>query len=82
MIEIFEIFWTAKIELRVVILATLIMGCFWYWQDNKRKQKDKHQERLNQIDLDDDDWRGDLYTEEQQKRTKEMWKKGEFKLDE
>ena len=49
MVEIFEIFWSAKIELRVVILATLIVGCFWYWRDNKRKQKDKHQERLNQI---------------------------------
>ena len=48
MIEIFEIFWSAKIELRVVILATLIMGCVWYWQDHKRKQKDKHQERLDQ----------------------------------
>ena len=77
MIEIFEIFWTAKIELRVIILATLIMGCVWYWQDHKRKQKEQHQERLNQIDL-DDDWRGDLYTEEQQKRIKEMWKKGEY----
>jgi preprotein translocase subunit YajC len=49
MIEIFEIFWSTKIELRVVILATLLVGCFWYWQDNKRKQKDKHQERLNSI---------------------------------
>jgi len=77
MIEIFEIFWSSKIELRVVILATLIMGCVWYWQDHKRKQKEQHQERLNQIDL-DDDWRGDLYTEEQQKRIKEMWKKGEY----
>ena len=46
MVELFEIFWSAKIELRVVILATLIMGCFWYWQDNKRKQKEKYQERL------------------------------------
>ena len=81
MVELFEIFWSTKIELRVVILATLIMGCVWYWQDHKRKQKEINQERLNQIDL-DDDWRGDLYTEEQQKRTKEMWKKGEFKLDE
>jgi len=77
MVELFEIFWSAKIELRVIILATLIMGCFWYWQDHKRKQKEQHQERLNQIDL-DDDWRGDLYTEEQQKRIKEMWKKGEY----
>ena len=49
MIEIFEIFWTAKIELRVVILATLIMGCVWYWQDHKRKLKEKNQERLNSI---------------------------------
>ena len=49
MIEIFEIFWSAKIELRVVILATLVMGCVWYWQDYKRKQKEKQQERLNSI---------------------------------
>ena len=49
MIEIFEIFWTTKIELRVVILAALIMGCVWYWQDHKRKQKEINQERLNQI---------------------------------
>ena len=49
MIEIFEIFWSAKIELRVIILATCVIGCVWYWQDHKRKQKDKHQERLNSI---------------------------------
>ena len=49
MFEIFEIFWTAKIELRVIILATLIVFGFWYWQENKRKQKEKYQERLNQI---------------------------------
>ena len=48
MFEIFEIFWTAKIELRVIILATLIVFGFWYWQENKRKQKEKYQERLNQ----------------------------------
>lgn len=48
MVELFEIFWSAKIELRVVILATLIMGCVWYWQDHKRKQKEREQERLNQ----------------------------------
>ena len=51
MIEIFEIFWTAKIELRVIILATCVIGCVWYWQDHKRKQKDKHQERLNSIKI-------------------------------
>jgi|7_EtaG_2_1085326.scaffolds.fasta_scaffold134509_3 predicted aminopeptidase len=53
MIEIFEIFWSAKIELRVVIFATLVMGCVWYWQDYKRKQKEKQQERLNQIRIKD-----------------------------
>ena len=53
--EIFEIFWTAKIELRVIILAILIGSCFWYWQENKRKKKEQHQERLNQMDLDDED---------------------------
>ena len=49
MFEIFEIFWTAKIELRVVKLATQNDLGFWYWQENKRKQKEKHQERLNSI---------------------------------
>ena len=49
MVELFEIFWSAKIELRVIILAVLIMGCFWYWQDHKRKLKEKNQERLNSI---------------------------------
>ena len=49
MFEIFEIFWTAKIELRVVILVVPIIFGFWYWQENKRKQKEKYQERLNQI---------------------------------
>jgi preprotein translocase subunit YajC len=49
MIEIFEIFWSAKIELRVIILAILLGSCFWYWQENKRKKKEQHQERLNQI---------------------------------
>ena len=52
MIEILEIFWSAKIELRVLILAVLMGWCFWYWQDYKRKQKDKQQERLNKIRLD------------------------------
>jgi len=49
MIETLEIFWSAKIELRVIILAVLIGSCFWYWQDYKRKQKEKQQERLNEI---------------------------------
>ena len=51
MVELFEIFWSAKIELRVIILAVLIGSCFWYWQENKRKQKERHQERLNLIKL-------------------------------
>jgi len=29
------------------------MGCVWYWQDYKRKQKEKQQERLNQIRIKD-----------------------------
>ena len=49
MVETFEILWSAKIELRGVILATLIIFGFWYWQENKRKQKEKYQERLNKI---------------------------------
>jgi len=49
MIEILEIFWSAKIELRVIILATLIIFGFWYYQDYKRKQKEKQQARLNEI---------------------------------
>ena len=49
MIEIFEIFWSAKIELRVIILAIPVMFGWFYWQDYKRKQKDKQQERLNSI---------------------------------
>ena len=53
MVELFEIFWSAKIELRVIILAILIGSCFWYWQDNKRKQKERQQERLNQIKIKD-----------------------------
>ena len=49
MIETLEIFWSAKIELRVIILAVPIIFGFWYWQDYKRKQKEKKQERLNAI---------------------------------
>jgi len=48
-IEILELFWSTKIELRVIILATLIIFGFWYYQDYKRKKKEKQQERLNEI---------------------------------
>ena len=49
MIETLEIFWSAKIELRVVILATFIIFGFWYWQDYRNKKEIKKQERLNEI---------------------------------
>ena len=45
MIEIFEIFWTAKIELRVLLLAIPIIFLYFFWKENKRKK----QERLNSI---------------------------------
>jgi preprotein translocase subunit YajC len=49
MIEIFEIFWSAKIELRVLLLSIPIMFGYFFWQENKRKKKEQHQERLNSI---------------------------------
>ena len=49
MVELFEIFWSSKIELRVVILAIPIIFLYFFWQENKRKKKEQHQERLNQI---------------------------------
>ena len=51
MIEIFEIFWSAKIELRVIILATPVAFGWFFWRENKRKQKEKHQARLNSVKL-------------------------------
>jgi len=51
MIEIFEIFWSAKIELRVLLLAIPIIFLYFFWQENKRKQKERHQERLNSIKI-------------------------------
>ena len=52
MIEILEIFWSAKIELRVVILGAIVSGAYFSWQDYKRKKAEKKQERLNTIRLD------------------------------
>ena len=40
-------------ELLTIIIAPLIMGAIWYYQDYKRKQKEKQQERLNQIRIKD-----------------------------
>jgi preprotein translocase subunit YajC len=48
MVELFEIFWSAKIELRVIILAIPIIFLYFFWKENKRKQKERQQERLNQ----------------------------------
>ena len=49
MIEILEIFWSAKIELRVVILGAIVCGAYFYWQEYRRKKQEKQQERLNTI---------------------------------
>ena len=53
MVELFEIFWSAKIELRVIILAIPIIFLYFFWQENKGKKKEQHQERLNQIKIKD-----------------------------
>ena len=53
MVELFEIFWSAKIELRVIILAIPIIFLYFFWQENKRMKKEQHQERLNQIKIKD-----------------------------
>ena len=37
------------IELKVIILGCLVIGCLEYLKDRKRKQKEKQQERLNEI---------------------------------
>ena len=36
-------------ELLTIIIAPIIIGAICFYQDYKRKQKEKHQERLNQI---------------------------------
>ena len=52
MIETFNIFWSSPIELRVIILGAIVSGAYFYWQDHRRKQQEKQQERLNEIRLD------------------------------
>ena len=37
------------IEIKVIILGCLIIGCLEYLKDRKRKKEQKQQERLNQI---------------------------------
>jgi len=51
MVELFEIFWSAKIELRVIILAVPLMFGYFFFREHKRKQKERHQERLNSIKI-------------------------------
>jgi len=36
-------------DLLLIIIGAAISGAYFYWQDYKRKQKEKKQERLNQI---------------------------------
>ena len=36
-------------DLLLIILGAIISGAYYSWQDYKRKQKEKQQERLNQI---------------------------------
>ena len=36
-------------DLLLIIIGATISGAYFYWQDYKRKQKEKKQERLNQI---------------------------------
>ena len=36
-------------DLILIILGATISCAYFYWQDYKRKQKEKQQERLNQI---------------------------------
>ena len=55
MIEILEIFWSSPIELRVILLAIPLVFGWFFWRENKRKQQEKQQQRLNEIRLDNRD---------------------------
>jgi hypothetical protein len=39
MIEIFDIFWSTDIELRVLLLAIPITLGYFFWLENKRKKE-------------------------------------------
>ena len=41
MLEIFNIFWTAPIELRVIILGPIVMGIYLIFKDVKEKRNEK-----------------------------------------
>jgi len=36
-------------DLLLIILGAIVSGAYYSWQDYKRKQKEKQQERLNAI---------------------------------
>ena len=38
-------------DLLLIILGAIVSGAYYSWQDYKRKQKEKQQERLNQINV-------------------------------
>ena len=40
-------------QLLTIIIAPLIVGAIWYYQDYKRKKQENQQERLNQIKVKD-----------------------------
>ena len=40
-------------DLLLIILGAIVSGAYYSWQDYKRKQKEKQQERLNQIKVKD-----------------------------
>jgi preprotein translocase subunit YajC len=36
-------------DLLLIILGAIVSGAYFSWQEYRRKKKEKHQERLNQI---------------------------------
>jgi len=41
MLETFNIFWAAPIELRVIILGIIVMGIYLHFKDVKEKRNEK-----------------------------------------
>ena len=46
MIEIFEIFWSSPIELRVIILGPIVLFGWMKIQEQREKWQQKHRENL------------------------------------
>lgn len=42
MFETFNIFWTAPIELRVIILGCIVSGIYFHFKDIKDKKNEKN----------------------------------------